>query len=279
MNLGEFLVQKKDVCESLDAQILLAQVIGRPRTWLLAHLDAPLTPPQVDSANQAFARLEAGEPLPYILGHWEFYGLDFNVTPDVLIPRPETELLVDQAIKWLSAHPQRRSVADVGTGSGIIAVTVAKHIPDSRILATDLSPAALKVAKGNAEKFDVKSQIEFIECDLLPKKSQIDVLCANLPYVPTETMYGLSIYGREPTLALDGGFDGLVLYRRLFDLVPERVAPDGILLLELEATLGKNTRDLAAETFPNATLQLHRDLANHDRLLEIQFNGELQAKV
>ena len=155
MNLGEFLSQKKDTCDSLDAQILLAHVIGHPRTWLLSHLDTPLSAPILDSANQAFARLEAGEPLPYILGHWEFFGMEFNITPDVLIPRPETEMMVEKAIKWLSASGERRTVADIGTGSGVIATSIAMHVPNVHILATDISRAALKVAKHNAEKFHV----------------------------------------------------------------------------------------------------------------------------
>lgn len=282
MNLGEFLAQKKDTCDSLDAQILLAHVIGRPRAWLSAHLDAPLTQSQIDSANQAFSRLEAGEPLPYILGHWEFFGLDFNVTPDVLIPRPETELLVEKAIKWLSAHPSKRSVADIGTGSGIIAVTIARNIPGANILATDISPKALNVAKHNAEKFHVRHNIKFVECDILPssftlhpfdadqgKPSSFDLICANLPYIPTGIMRGLPIYGREPTLALDGGEDGLDLYRRLLDIAPKWLKPGGTILLEIEASQGGKARDLAAEKFPGTSITLLPDLAGHDRLLEV----------
>lgn len=279
--LGDYLIHKipklPENLTDLDAQILLAHVLGRPRTWLLANLDAPLTPPQLDSADQAFARLEAGEPLPYILGHWEFYGLDFNVTPDVLIPRPETEILVEKAIKWLAADPNRRSVADVGTGSGIIAISIAMHIPNVHVLATDISPDALKVAKGNAKKFHVHHKIEFVECDLLPlqsqiedRKPQIDLLCANLPYIPTQTLSGLPIFGREPTLALDGGEDGLDLYRRLFDIAPDWLAPHGLILIELEATQGIQALNIACDIFSDASISLHQDLAGHDRLLEIQ---------
>ena len=284
ITLGEFLKQvKPNLLEELserDAQVLLAHVIGRPRSWLLGHLDAPLTQPQLDSAQQAFARLEAGEPLPYILGHWEFYGLDFNVTPDVLIPRPETELLVEKAIRWLTANPKRRSVADIGTGSGVIAVTIAMHIPDANILATDLSPAALQVAKSNAQKFNVQDRIEFAECDLLPpqsqivnRKSQMDLLCANLPYIPTQTLSELPIFGREPALALDGGQDGLDLYRRLFSITPKWLTPRGMLLLEIEATQGVQALNLACDAFGDASISLHQDLAHFDRLLEIRRHG------
>lgn len=285
--LGETLANKtKNLLADLnerDAQLLLAHVMGRPRTWLLAHLDAPLTPAEADAANQAFARLEAGEPLPYLLGHWEFFGMDFDITPDVLIPRPETELMVEKAIKWLAASPERRTVADVGTGSGIIAVTIAMHVPDATILATDISPKALKVARLNAEKFHVHHRIEFLECDLLPESkvkgqtsdlrpATFDLLCANLPYIPTQTLRDLPIFGREPTLALDGGEDGLDLYRRLLSIAPDWLAPDGMILLELEATQGIKALNLAYDAFSEANIQLHQDLAGHDRLLQIQLH-------
>lgn len=280
MNLGEFLARKKNSYDTFDAQILLAHVIRRPRTWLLSHLDAPLTPPQLDSANQAFSRLEAGEPLPYILGHWEFFGMEFNITPDVLIPRPETELLVEKAIKWLSASPERRTVADVGTGSGIIATSIAMHVLSARILATDISYAALKIAKHNAEKFHVHHRIDFLECDILPQhidplptESHFDLICANLPYIPTETLSGLPIFGREPTLALDGGADGLDIYRRLLDIAPAWLAPHGMILLEIEATQGVKALNLAYDKFSEASISLHQDYAKHDRLLEIQFHA------
>lgn len=280
--LGDYLIHKipklPDDLTQHDAQLLLAHVIGHPRTWLLAHLDAPLSAPMLDSANQAFARLEAGEPLPYILGHWEFYGLDFDITPDVLIPRPETEMMVEQAIKWLSASGERRTVADIGTGSGIIATSIAMHIPSTRILATDISRAALKVAKHNAEKFHVHHRIDFLECDLLPQHVEplptdrhFDMICANLPYIPTETMRALPIYGREPTLALDGGKDGLDLYRRLLDIAPDWLAPYGKILLEIEATQGLKALSLAYDLFSEASITLHQDIAGHDRLLEIQL--------
>ena len=281
--LGDYLIHKipklPDDLTQHDAQLLLAHAIGHPRTWLLAHLDAPLSTSMLASADQAFARLEAGEPLPYILGHWEFYGLDFDITPNVLIPRPETELLVEKAIKWLSASGERRTVADIGTGSGIIATSIAMHIPSARILATDISRAALKVAKHNAEKFHVHHRIDFLECDLLPQHidplptdRHFDLICANLPYIPTQTMRGLPIFGREPTLALDGGKDGLDLYRRLLDIAPNWLAPNGMLLLEIEATQGLKALSLAYDLFSEASISLHQDLAGHDRLLEISLH-------
>jgi release factor glutamine methyltransferase len=275
MNIHEFLDSHKDGQDPLDSQVLLAHIIGRPRTWLLAHLDAPLTPPQVDSATRAFVQLQGGSPLPYILGHWEFFGLDLNVTKDVLIPRPETELLVEKAIAWIKASPQRTSIADIGTGSGAIAIALAMQLPQVHILATDISPAALSVAKGNAKKFNVEKQIEFIECDLLPDphiwSPTFNLICANLPYIPTKTLQALPIYGREPTLALDGGPDGLDVYRRLLKLAPGRLAPRSMMLFELEASQGTSAFNLAYDMLDEVSIQLHQDFAGHDRLLEINL--------
>lgn len=276
--LGDYLNQYTnklpDELMELDAQVLLAHVLERPRTWLLAHLDAPLSAPMFESANQAFARLQAGEPLPYILGHWEFFGMDFDITPDVLIPRPETELLVEKAIKWLSANPLKRSVADIGTGSGIIAASIAMNVPDAKILATDISPAALKVAQKNAIKFNVQDRIRFVQCNLLPQEvdSNIDLLCANLPYIPTQTMQELPIYGREPTLALDGGEDGLDLYRSLLEIAPRWLSQRSLMLFEIEASQGMKALSLAYDKLSNATINLHKDLAGHNRLLEIRLH-------
>ena len=286
MNAAELLRQlnsqlKNDSTE-LDAQIILAHVLEHPRTWLLAHLDTQLTAPQIAATTQTFDKFQAGTPLPYILGHWEFFGLDFDITKDVLIPRPETELLVEKAIAWLQAHPEKRTIVDIGTGSGAIAVTIAIHIPDAHILATDISPAALQIAKHNAEKFNVQDQIDFVECDLLPQskvKSQksdlrpstFDLICSNPPYIPTQTLHQLPIFGREPTLALDGGTDGLDIYRRLFKLAPDWLTQHGMMLLEIESSLGVKALSLAYDSFSNVTIHLHQDLTGRDRLLEILF--------
>ena len=286
MNAGELLKQLNSQLAGdsteLDAQIILAHALGFPRTWLLAHLDTPLTASQIAAGIQTFDRFQAGTPLPYILGHWEFFGLEFDITKDVLIPRPETELLVEKAIAWLQASPKGRTMVDIGTGSGAIAVSIATHVPDVRILATDISPAALQVAKHNAGKYNVQNQIDFLECDLLPKSrvklktsdlrlSSFDLICSNPPYIPTETLHQLPIFGREPTIALDGGTDGLNIYRRLFKIAPDWLAPQGIMLFETEASLGVQILSLACDTFSDVSIHLHQDLAGHDRLLEIMF--------
>ena len=262
----------------LDAQVLLAHVIQKPRAWVIAHPEYDVTEKEKNQINLALQKLEVGEPLPYILGKWEFFGLEFDITKDVLIPRPETELLVEKAIAWLQVSPERRTIADIGTGSGVIATSIAMHVPDAHILATDISRDALKVAQNNARKFQVNHLIDFLQCDLLPQHidnlstdRHFDLICANPPYIPTDKLRQLPIFGREPTLALDGGTDGLDAYRRLFKLAPDWLAPQGMMLLETEASLGVQALGLAYDTFSDVSIHLHQDLAGHDRLLEIMF--------
>jgi release factor glutamine methyltransferase len=261
---------------ALDASVLIAHILNKPRTWVVTHTELKLTTKQQKELDDSLARLEAGESFPYVLGHWEFFGLEFDLTPDVLIPRPETELLVEKAIAWLQKSPRRRTVADVGTGSGAIAVAIAANIPDVRVLATDISHQALLVARQNAVKFRVASRIDFVQCDLLPQHTDplsterhFDLICANLPYIPTETLHKLPIFGHEPTLALDGGPDGLDPIRRLLEIGPEWLAPNGMILLEIDATRGIQALNLACDLFSEATIHLHQDLTGRDRLLEV----------
>lgn len=264
----------------LDAQVLLAHTTGKPRTWVTAHPETLLSDSAVASVRESLSKLQAGTPLPYILGHWEFFGLDFEVTPDVLIPRPETELLVERAIAFLQSRDRTRfsslRAADVGTGSGCIAISLATHLSDLRVTATDLSLPALEVARRNAKKHGVAHRTDFIQCDLLPPhpdplptEIHFDLICANLPYIPTDTMRGLPIFGREPTLALDGGQTGLDIIERLLEITPEWLAPQGLILLEIEASLGMQAFSLAYDSFSEASIHLHQDLTGKDRLIEI----------
>jgi release factor glutamine methyltransferase len=256
----------------LDAQVLLAHVLERPRAWVLAHPEATLSPARMAALESALARLQAGEPLPYVLGAWEFYGLSFQVTPAVLIPRPETELLVETALAWLRRQPERRQAYDVGAGSGCIAIALAVHVSDLQVTASDLSAAALAVARRNARQHQVTERVRLLQADLLSaaRFHSIDLLCANLPYIPRATLHRLPIYGREPTLALDGGPAGLDLIERLLRQAPGCLAPGGLALLEIEAGQGPAAAALARIACPAAEVTVQPDLAGHDRLLVIQ---------
>jgi release factor glutamine methyltransferase len=255
----------------LEAQLLAAFVFNRDRSWLMAHLD------QIPNLDQD-ARLEAVlnerlqlVPLPYIIGEWSFYGLDFHVSPAVLIPRPETELLVSEAIGWLQNYPARTHCVDVGTGSGCIAVSLAVNLPRVTFVCVDISLPALIIARRNAVRHQVEGQLVFVQSDLLsPFKTPFDMICANLPYIPTRTLESLPVRLHEPASALDGGPDGLDLIRRLLAQSLSRIAPGGLLLFEIEAGQGESALQLARETFPQARCQIMADLAGLPRLLRIE---------
>jgi len=265
---------------SLDAQVLLAHVIDVSRAWVLAHPEYKLKPPQMDALIQGLQRIQAGEPLPFVLGHWEFYGLDLKITPDVLIPRPETELLVDKALDWLHKHPTKRTVVDVGTGSGCIAVALAVNIPDLLVYATDISIEALMVAQANAYKHGVKERIKFICADLLApfadrslssnKKLKPDLICANPPYIPTQRLQSSDVFGREPTVALDGGYEGLRAIKVILNTAPIYLSRDGCVILEIDAFHGERVYQLARKAFRKARISLLTDLAGRNRLITIQ---------
>jgi release factor glutamine methyltransferase len=255
---------------TLDAQVLVAHFLGKPRTWVLAHPDAMLNQQQNDQLIQASDRLKHGEPLPYVIEHWEFFGMDFYLTPDVLIPRPETELLVERSLGWLRLHPRRRRAIDVGTGSGCVGISLAMNIPDLHVLLTDISFPALNVAMCNAQKYGLSERLEFIQADLLDGITQrFDLICANLPYIPSDTLLKLPVSKREPHLALDGGQDGIQLIARLLNQARNRMTPGGLIIMELESSQGVQVKTMAESLYPATNIQVLRDLSGLDRCVEI----------
>ena len=260
----------------LEAEVLLADVLDASRAVLIAHPERPLTPAQLDRYQALVRRRAADYPLPYLTGRLEFYGLEFEVTPEVLIPRPETETLVELA---LTRRP--RSAVDVGTGSGCIAVSLAVHLPEATIYATEISPAALAVARRNAERHGVAERVRLLAGDLLsPCPGPVDLIVSNPPYVSTGERASLpaSVRDYEPSLALDGGPDGLDVVRRLLAQAPAVLAGPlpaegrrgGALLIEIGAGQGEAAATLARTFFPQATVRVFPDLAGRDRALEIQ---------
>lgn len=245
-------------------------VLNVSRSTLLTHPEHGLTTRQMDEYRALVADRALGHPLPYLTGTIEFYGLDIEVTPEVLIPRPETELLVELA---LARRPAR--VIDVGTGSGCIAVALAAHLPDVAVYAIDISPSALAVAQRNAEQHEVADQIQFIVGDLLDRRpGPVDLIVSNPPYISADEWASLpsAIRHHEPRLALDGGPDGLQVIRRLLSQSEGLLESDGTLLVEIGANQGDDARDVAHTVFPDdsTVIEVHPDLAGRDRVLEVR---------
>ncbi|MCB9453915.1 MAG: peptide chain release factor N(5)-glutamine methyltransferase [Anaerolineaceae bacterium] len=257
----------------LDVHILLGKVLGVERAYLLANPSHVLTEDQRHRFEALVERCAAGEPLPYILGRWAFYDREFIVTPAVLIPRPETELLLEQALVFVKSNPAATAI-DIGTGSGALAVTLAVHCPAARVYAVDISPAALAVARCNAAENAVMERITFLEGDLLAplldNAVQGDVILANLPYIASDDLPGLTVTRYEPRLALDGGADGLDLMRRLLAQLPGVLRPGGLALLEIGADQGAAASELAQTALPQATVRVIQDYAGLDRIVAIQ---------
>jgi len=255
----------------LDAQTLMAHILGKPRTWLLTHPEENLSSQALSSFQKDINLLVEGNPLPYVLGRWEFFGLEFIVTPDTLIPRPETETFVEQAITWLSNKSDRRLGADLGTGSGCIAVALAKHVRGLSIIATDISAQALGVTRSNTIQHEVNDRVHCLQADLFPPVDcQFDLICANLPYIPTNTLHNLKVFNKEPKLALDGGNNGLEAISRLLKEAPRLIAPGGLILIEIEASQGVQVKANSHLAFPQAEVKVLPDLSGHNRLAVIQ---------
>lgn len=257
--------------DSLDAHVLLGAVLGVERAYLLAHPEAVLTPEQAERFEAWVTRCAAGEPVAYLLGRRAFYDRDFIVTPDVLIPRPETELLLENALAWVV--DRALTAVDVGTGSGALAVTLAANKPQVRVHAVDVSAAALAVARKNAAAAGV--DVQFYEGDLLTplveRGIMLDLVMANLPYIASDEVPTLAVSRYEPVLALDGGGDGLELVRRLLAQVPLVANAGALVLLEIGAGQGAATLALVRGALPGARAELLLDYAGHDRIVRAEL--------
>jgi release factor glutamine methyltransferase len=256
---------------ALDVQVLLAHTTGQERGWLLAHGEAPLVPAHAAAFEADLQRLERGEPLPYVLGEWEFFGLKLQVSPAVLIPRPETELLVETALAWLKAHPAARRAADIGTGSGCIPIAIAANAPGVNFDAADISPEALGVARANVQFHSLEDQVRLVESDLMAElDGPYDLITANLPYIPEARLAELPITKWEPRIALGGGDDGLRLIAPFLEQAAQRLAKPGLLLAEIDISLEHSAAEAARVAFPNTRIEVRPDLTGRPRLLVIE---------
>ena len=275
----------------LDAELLLAHAIGVDRTAVIAHGEAPVGPGAETAYLDLIARRETGEPVAYLRGIKEFHGIALTVDARALIPRPETELLVDTGIATVMTaltsgidRPGVLRVVDIGTGSGAVAVALAvalraRRVPseDLEITAVDVSPDALELARENAVAHGVGDRLRFVAGDLLPagaRSAPVDIVLANLPYIRTSDLDSLIAQrlsvAFEPRLALDGGPDGLEVIGRLLDELPWGLAVDGVALLEIGGDQGESAPALASERLPGWVCETIPDLAGLPRVLRVR---------
>ena len=265
-----YLAARAPASARLDAEVLLAEVLGGDRVGVYLHFDRPLAPAEVERYRTLVRRRGAGEPVAYLTGRREFWSHALGVTPDVLIPRPETELLVEVALAGAGGRERALSVLDLGTGSGAIALALAAELPAARVLAVDVSPAAAAVARANLAAAGLGARVRVAVADwtaALAPAARFDVVVSNPPYVATAALADLPPEVRhEPRAALDGGADGLAAYRRLVPAGAAALAPGGRLLVEV----GAGQADAVAALFAAAGLAAvarHRDLAGVERVV------------
>ena len=281
MNLWEALQEGKRLLSpvsdepGVEAELLLRHVLHFDRGQLYRRLTEELERTFEESYRSLLSRRAAHEPTPYILGHKEFFGLDFEVTPAAIIPRPETEALVEEAIAFVQNRPvdQLVAIADVGTGCGTIAVTLASLLPTAQLIAIDSSAEALALALRNAAQRPAAQPIRFLQGDLLdPVDPPLDLIVANLPYIPTARWAQLppEIRDREPREGLDGGPDGMFQIARLLAMAPAYLADEGGIILEIGDEQGPKATTLGLEAFPDAEVKIVKDLAGLDRVLVIE---------
>lgn len=250
----------------LDAELLLAHALGVRRLDLYLQFERPLADPELAPYRELVARRAQGEPVAYLVGRKEFMRLDFEVTPDVLVPNPDTEPLVVRAIARARERGGPLRAADVGTGSGCIAVAIAHYVPGAAVCATDISPAALAVARRNAERLGVGERVAFAEGSLLePAAGPFDLVCANLPYLPSGGELPPEVLA-QPRQALFGGPRGSELVVALLEQAVAKLAPAGAVLAEIDPRVLGDVMPVAAALY--AGHRLHRDLGGHERVLE-----------
>lgn len=253
----------------LDAEVLLADVLGLRRVDLYARPELALAPAQEERYRALLERRALREPVSYLVGRKEFFGLTLRVDRRVLIPRPETEVLVERALAWVEDCRRHLAIADIGTGSGCIAVALATRLPQARIYATDISAEALEVAAENVRRHGVERQVTLLQGDLGdPLPERVDLLAANPPYTVWDTLPdGITAY--EPRLALDGGDDGLAVYRRLLPRLRSYLRPGGVAMVEVGDGQAGAVWTLVREQVGGRSVQIWPDYAGLPRVVEI----------
>jgi release factor glutamine methyltransferase len=250
----------------LDAEVLLARALGLRRLDLYLQFDRPLSDEELSDYRDLTKRRARGEPVAYLVGHKEFMALDFEVTADVLVPNPDTEVLVQRAVAIARSAPEALRVADVGTGSGCIAIALAHYAPSVEVWAVDISPAALEVAARNVKRHGLETRVHLACGDLIaPLHGEFDLVCANLPYLAPGDIRPPEVLA-QPASALIGGEDGSELVVRLLEAAPSRLKAGGRVLAEVDPAILPTVLEVADRNF--AGRAVHRDLGGHERVLE-----------
>jgi release factor glutamine methyltransferase len=276
--VSDYLNNKNVDSPRLSAELLLSYVLRLKRIELYTKFDKIVNAEQLDELHRLVSRAGQNEPIAYLTGRTEFYSLEFAVTSHCLIPRPETELLVDRAIEFLRSRGDNQLVCDLCTGCGCIAVALAKNVAGVRLVAADISDAALQVAMQNARKHEVADRIQFLHGDLfepvIPQlgKSQFDLVVCNPPYVTSGEYQALepNVKDYEPKQALLGGADGLDVYRKISAQVGSFLKPDAAIILEIGCAQGQKVADLLEETGLFACISVQKDLHDNDRIVTAQ---------
>jgi release factor glutamine methyltransferase len=274
--VGHF-TEKKIDSPRLSAELILSSVLQMERIQLYMHFDKEVEKSQLDKLHILVKRCIQHEPVQYLTGRCEFYSLSLKVAPACLIPRPETELLVERAIEFLRGREGKQYVCDLCTGCGCIAVAVAKNFPDAKVIATDICDKALTVAAENIAKYNLSERIELLQGDLFePIISRLDVkefdlIVCNPPYVSGDEYEKLDakVKNYEPKLALDGGADGLDVYRRIAANAGGHLKKDGALILEIGYLQGQQVKKLLEDTNAFGPIKIEKDFCNNDRIITV----------
>jgi release factor glutamine methyltransferase len=255
----------------IESELLLRHTLKIDRIQLYTGLDRELSPEQLKEFHRLVQRRLNQEPVAYITGHREFYGFDFYVDSNVLIPRSESELLVEKTLEFAHKHPLS-TIAEIGTGCGAIAISLALNLSQTRIYATDISASALKVALSNCEKYGVVDRVVLLEGDMLdPLPEPVDLIVANLPYVKVSELSGINTYNFEPSLALNGGIDGLEKIRRLACKITDKLNSGGFLFLEIGQGQAGGVTTFLHSLFPTSMIEVIPDLSGIERVVSLNL--------
>jgi release factor glutamine methyltransferase len=266
---ADYLAKHGSDSPRLDAEVLLAHALHLRRLDLYLKFDRPLSDPELSAYRSLIARRGKGEPVAYLVGHKEFMGLDFEVTPDVLVPNPDTEVLVGLAVAIARESGRPLRACDVGTGSGCIAIAVAHYAPNTEVWASDISATALEVATRNVTRHQLVDRVHLSCGDLMTSlPGEFDLVCANLPYVRADAPLPAEV-AAQPARALYAEEGGAALIARLLDQAPARLNPGGHVLVEIDQAIVHSVAPLAEQKF--AGHRIHRDLGGHERVLEAWF--------